>query len=165
MDFLALAQACAPNVAPATLQALVQTESNFQPLAIGIVGPVRLQRPARSVAEAVATAQWLLARGYRIDLGLGQINAANWARTGLPLADAFEPCKNLGVAAQMLSGHYQAARARIAGEQSALHAALSAYNTGSWTQGYANGYVQRVLSHAAAAPARPGPAQRTPGAP
>jgi len=38
MNFLALAIVCAPMVAPTTLQAIVKTESNFNPYAINING-------------------------------------------------------------------------------------------------------------------------------
>jgi type IV secretion system protein VirB1 len=152
MDFLALAQTCAPWVAPATLQAIVRTESAFEPLAIGINGGARLVRQPSSTAEAVATAEWLIARGYNIDLGLGQVNSRNLVKTGLRLEDAFDPCKNIAAAATILQWNYQAAQSRIQGEQSALQAALSAYNTGSFTRGLANGYVQKVIGNATPAP-------------
>ena len=147
MDFAALAHLCAPWVAPATMAALVKTESAFQPLAIAINGGAHLQRPAQTTEEAVVTAKWLIAQGYSIDLGLGQINSANLARTGLSVEDAFDPCKNLAAAAQILSWNYQAAKSTILGEQAALQAALSAYNTGSLSRGIANGYVNQVISN------------------
>lgn len=158
MDFLALVQTCAPWVAPATLQAIVRTESAFEPLAIGINGGAKLARQPSSTAEAVATAEWLIARGYNIDLGLGQVNSRNLAKTGLRLEDAFDPCKNIAAAATILQWNYQAARSRVQGEQSALQAALSAYNTGSFTKGMANGYVQKVINNAS-------PAQRASSTP
>ncbi|HBN8308897.1 TPA: transglycosylase SLT domain-containing protein [Pseudomonas aeruginosa] len=43
LDFMALAQQCAPTVAPQTMAAVVQVESSFNPYAIGVVGG-RLQR-------------------------------------------------------------------------------------------------------------------------
>ena len=157
MDFATLIESCAPWVAHATLAALVGTESAYQPWAIGINGGHTLTRQPRTQDEAVASAKTLIARGYNIDLGLGQLNSATLARIGLPVEQAFDPCTNIAVAATLLATHYDTARTRGMEEQAALHAALSAYNTGSMTRGFTNGYVQRVLRHAGPDPSGPFP--------
>ena len=90
MDFIALAQECAPWVAHETMAAIVRTESAFRPLAIGVNGGARLARQPENKAEAVATAEWLIANGYNIDMGLGQVNSANLRKTGLTVEDAFD---------------------------------------------------------------------------
>lgn len=150
LDFLALAQDCAPWVAPQTMAAIVKTESGFNPLSIGVNGGARLVRQPVDKAEAVSTAKWLIAVGYNIDLGLGQINSSNLSKVGLSVEDAFEPCKNVAVAAIILHDNYQSAKGKMKGEQAALLAALSAYNTGSFSKGFSNGYVQKVMNNAAA---------------
>jgi len=133
MDFLALSQECAPWVAPQTMAAIVKTESGFNPLSIGVNGGARLVRQPDNKAEAVATARWLIEKGYNIDLGLGQVNSSNLAKVGLSVEDAFEPCKNVAAAATILHGNFQAAKGKVQDDQAALHAALSAYNTGSFS--------------------------------
>lgn len=148
MDFISLAQECAPWVAHETLAAIVKHESAFRPLAIGVNGKGRLARQPENKEEAIATAKWLLANGYNIDLGLGQVNSSNLAKTGLTVEDAFEPCKNLAASAKILQWNYQNAVRKVPGEQAALQAALSAYNTGSLTAGFSNGYVQKVINNA-----------------
>lgn len=148
LDFIALAQQCAPLVAPQTMAAIVKTESAFRPLAIGVNKAGRLARQPKTVEEAVVTAKWLIDNGYNIDLGLGQVNSANLRKTGLTVNDAFDPCKNLAASAMILQGNYENASRRIVGKQAALHAAISAYNTGNFTAGFSNGYVQRVLNNA-----------------
>ena len=154
MDFIALAQECAPAVAHQTLAAIVKTESGFKPLAIGVNRGHRLERQPVNVEEAVVTAQWLIDNGYNIDMGLGQVNSANLKRVGLSVKDAFDPCKNLAAAASILQGNYEIAARQHANPQAALYAALSAYNTGSFTRGFENGYVQKVVGNAGvAAPA------------
>jgi type IV secretion system protein VirB1 len=150
MDFLALAQQCAPLVAPQTMAAIVRTESGFRPLAIGVNGGGRLVRQPETVEEAVVTAKWLIQSGYNIDMGLGQVNSSNLRRTGLTVEDAFDPCKNLAASAMILHGNYKDASRKIVGEQAALNAAISAYNTGNFTAGFSNGYVQRVVNNAGA---------------
>jgi type IV secretion system protein VirB1 len=139
-------------VAHQTLAAIVKTESAFRPFAIGVNGGAKLARQPETKAEAVATANWLLERGYNIDMGLGQVNSANLKKTGLSVEDAFEPCKNIAASASILLWNYQAASKKVQGEQAALHAALSAYNTGSFTKGFSNGYVQKVVGNAGGVP-------------
>lgn len=148
MDFVALVQECAPWVAHQTMAAIVKTESGFKPLAIGVNGGARLARQPESKQEAVTTANWLIANGYSIDLGLGQVNSANLAKTGLSVEDAFDPCKNISAAARILHGNFKVARTKVQGDQAALLAALSAYNTGSYSRGFDNGYVRRVVNNA-----------------
>lgn len=161
MDFNTLAAECAPWVAPSTLAAIVRTESRFKPLAIGVNGGARLERQPGNVEEAVATAKWLIANGYNIDLGLGQVNSANLAKTGLSVESAFDPCKNLAASATILQGNYRSASRRTSSEQAALHAALSAYNTGSFSRGFSNGYVQKVIGNAVGGTVSPIPLAKT----
>ena len=152
MEFLALAQQCAPLVAPQTMAAIVRTESGFRPLAIGVNGGAWLVRQPENVEEAVVTAKWLIGNGYNIDMGLGQVNSSNLRKTGLSVEDAFDPCKNLSTSAMILHGNYTLASRKIVGEQAALHAAISAYNTGNFHAGFSNGYVQRVVGNSGAMP-------------
>lgn len=148
MDFVSLAQQCAPTVAPQTLAAIVKSESSFRPLTIGVNGGRRLVRQPATVQEAVATARWLIAKGYNIDLGISQVNSANLRRAGLTVETAFDPCKNLAAGAGILQANYIDARRTYPTDQTALHAALSMYNTGNFTAGIANGYVQKVVANA-----------------
>lgn len=151
MDFVALAQQCAPQVAHQTMAAIVRVESGFRPLAINVNGGNTLERQPANKAEAVATARWLIDNGYSIDLGVGQVNSKNLARKGLTVEAAFDPCANLGAAASILEDFYLSARKQFPDEQTALRAAVSAYNTGSFSRGFDNGYVQKVVGNAAAA--------------
>jgi type IV secretion system protein VirB1 len=126
MDFLALADQCAAFVSPHTLEAIVKTESNFDPLKIGVNGGAKLQRQPVNIDEAVVTAQWLLKNGYNIDLGLGQVNSSNLNRVGLSVTDAFDPCKNLKAAGIIFNKSYQVAMQQYPEDQ-ALQVALSAF--------------------------------------
>ena len=146
MDFLALASDCASFVNPQTLEAIVKTESNYQPFSIGVNGGFRLERQPVNLEEAVVTAQWLFNNGYNIDLGLGQVNSSNLHRVGLTVHDAFDPCKNLKAAGTIFNTSYQAAMRQYP-EGQAFEAALSAYNTGNFIQGFENGYVQKVIDN------------------
>ena len=151
MDFDAMAQRCAPLVAPATARALVEVESGFDPLAMHVNGG-RLERQPRNMREAVATAVALRAAGWDFDLGLAQINVRNVDRFGMPLAQVFDPCANLRLMQRILMDCVMRAvqqRGRV--EQIALRDALSCYNTGNFREGFGRGYVGRIIRAARSA--------------
>jgi type IV secretion system protein VirB1 len=143
---LALASQCAPNVAPQTVAAVVQTESHRHPFALNVNGGS--QPPAQdNAASAAATAQRYIAAGYSVDLGLGQINSRNMRWLGLTWETVFDPCTNVAALGRVITANYSAA---IAGRdpQTALRVALSLYNTGSLSRGFSNGYVAKVVGNA-----------------
>lgn len=138
---VALAQQCAPSVAPETLVSVVHAESKFDTLAIGVnARGVRAEIPA-TAAAAARIARSLIAKGYNIDLGLGQINSANLRWLGLSVEDTFDPCRNLAAAARVLSSNFLNAARTQGSSDRAISVALSMYNTGSQARGFGNGYV------------------------
>ncbi|KFX78554.1 lytic transglycosylase domain-containing protein [Ralstonia solanacearum] len=154
VDFYTLAQQCAPGVHPTTLQAVVRTESGYNPYAIGVVGG-RLARQPKSRAEAVATAKALHAQGLNFSMGLGQVNKAHLARFSLNYESVFDACANLQAGARILQECYQRAVARLGADQ-ALSAAISCYYSGSFRRGFqvergGTSYVQRVAANATTA--------------
>jgi type IV secretion system protein VirB1 len=145
---LILAQTCAPAVAPETLISVAHVESRFDPLTIGVNGKAPKALHPATKAAAVRDARTLIASGASVDLGLGQINSRNLGWLGLSIEDAFDPCRNLAAAAQVLTTNYTAV-APAQDKQSALRVALSMYNTGDQARGFRNGYVQKVSAAAA----------------
>lgn len=139
---LSLSQACAPQVAPETLAAIAYAESRFNPIAIGVNRGPRPTRPPRDAAEAARVARGLLARGANLDLGVAQINSDNLDWLGLSVEAAFDPCRNLAAAGEVLRAGYRPIKG--ADPQAALRVALSRYNTGHPERGFRNGYVARV---------------------
>ena len=154
VDFNTLAQQCAPGVHPTTLQAVVRTESGFNPYAIGVVGG-HLARQPRTRAEAVSTAKALAAQGLNFSMGLGQVNKAHLPRFGLSYETVFDACANLQAGARILQECYQRALAQL-GPDRALNAAVSCYYSGNFNRGFqvergGTSYVQRVAANATAA--------------
>ena len=143
---LALASQCAPTVAPETVLAIIQTESNGEPFALNVNGG---RQPARqnNAADAAATARRYVAAGYSVDLGLGQVNSRNMRWLGLTWKTVFDPCTNVAALARVLTTNYNTVSARH-DPQTALRVALSMYNTGSQTRGFRNGYVAKVERNA-----------------
>ena len=146
--FLALTLACAPQVHSDTAHALVRVESGFNPWAIGVVGGALVRQP-RHRAEALATAQSLQAAGWSFSVGLGQINIGNFARLGLTLGSAFDPCTNLAAMQTVLGECYERAsrlHLRSPHAQAALHRAVSCYYSGNFSTGFRHGYVRKVVA-------------------
>lgn len=153
IEFLALAQQCAPAVAASTLAAIVRVESGFNPFAIGVVGG-QLERQPRNKAEAVATAKALHEGGWNFSIGAAQVNRHNLARMNLNYETAVDLCSNLRAGAQILQECFDRARGRGSEEQSAVRQALSCYYAGNFTRGFqadkpgGTSYVQRVVANA-----------------
>ena len=141
-EFGQLALRCGPSVAPSTLASIARTESGFEPLSINDNTTGTSGVPAtRDIAIQIASK--LLEAGHSVDIGIMQINSANFARFGLTLEGAFDPCKSVAAGAAVLAGGY-AGGATHEGQQSALRVAISRYNTGDAQRGFANGYVHKV---------------------
>lgn len=149
MDLPVLIEQCAPAVHPVTMHAIVEQESAGNPYAIGVNDSrARLTQQPATQKEAITVAKALLAEGYNIDMGLGQINSANMDWLDVTVAELFDPCSNLQAAARVLTENYQRALGDHKAGQEALKAALSMYNTGDATSGFSNGYVGEVINHA-----------------
>ena len=152
LDLMILAQQCAPTVAPQTMEAVAQVESNLNPYAIGVVGG-RLQRQPKSQAEALATAKALEANGWNFSVGVAQINRYNLPKYSITYEEAFEPCTNIRVGSKILEDCYTRALSRTEGDrQWALRSAFSCYYSGNFTRGFRPdkagepSYVQKVLA-------------------
>ena len=144
--FMALTALCAPLVHPLTAQAIVSTESAYNPNAIGVVAG-HLDRQPRHRDEAIATANALREAGWTFSVGLAQINVRNLDRFGMSLAEGFDACKNLQAMQRVLGDCYDQAAAED-GSQPALRRALSCYYSGTFTTGFRHGYVNRVVANA-----------------
>lgn len=102
-SFSALLERCAPGAPVEPLTALVRQASGFEPLVIGTDGRKPLTIQATSKPEAIELATELEIGEQRVWVGLAQIDSRQLKRLGISLADGFEPCTNIKVAAQLLN--------------------------------------------------------------
>lgn len=140
-----LARQCAPDIATEAVVPLVMTESGGDPLQINVNRGPRVH--ARSTVEGAAIVRRWMAAGYTVDVGLAQINSANFARLGASVEQVFDPCTNLKLAAIALRQDFGRATQFYTGLD-AISATYSLYNTGTMTRGVQNGYVGRVWTAA-----------------
>ena len=139
-----LIQACSPNMQVQVAQAIIKTESSFNQFAIGVNKGSKVHQP-RNYQEAVQTAKWLLANGANIDMGYAQINSSNLNWLGLSVEQVFQPCANLKA---MQTVYYHCFdRAGNTGLGTRMQRAFSCYNTGSFTKGFKNGYVNKATNN------------------
>jgi type IV secretion system protein VirB1 len=151
MNLLTLVMACAPFVSSNTMMAIISHESGGNPWALGVNGVHRFQKPV-DYPSAVAEAKRLIAKGASIDMGLMQINSRTMGNLGLTVEQVYDPCSNIYAGGVVLTRNYVKATQQFSDSQSALLAALSAYNTGNFRSGFKNGYVRLVLNQAQRSP-------------
>ena len=149
---IAMLQECAPEVAPVTMAAIVQTESSGWPWTIDVNGLPGGSMRFSTKQAAIAAATRYIRMGYKVDMGLAQVDSENLSWLGLSVQQAFNSCTNLRAAQRILVGAYQQAGAN--GTQS-LAGAFQAYNSGN-TRG--DGHYARVVYRQAGVevPAIPG---------
>ena len=148
---LTLAQQCAPNVNPHTMETLIAVESSGNPYAIGVVGTSLAEQP-QSLDEALEISRFLLDQGANISVGLGQINKNNFEGLGITLEEAFDPCTNLKASSTILTNCYERATDKLQEGQKALMAAFSCYYSNNFTRGFARegtrpSYVMKVAEN------------------
>ncbi|WP_199030757.1 lytic transglycosylase domain-containing protein [Ralstonia sp. ASV6] len=152
----ALLPVCAPLVHPLTMSKLVSVESGGKLYALADAGPkglpwkgvrekmVRSYFPA-SIDEAEAIVKRLIAANHIVAIGLSQVSSQNLSRLGLSVRQVLDPCTNLNAGSKILTEFYLNARKREPNDQQAILAAISAYNTGNFINGFTNGYVSKVV--------------------
>lgn len=127
VDFLDLAQTCAPFVASETLAGVVSLESRFAPFNIRINSGRPLKKQPASKAEAIEIATSLVAEHHDIQLGLGGIGVEELQKLKLSISDAFDPCLNLHATATLLDGYYRLAIKAGANPARAAQVMLQSY--------------------------------------
>ncbi len=148
IDLLFIAMCSTPGVHPETTREIIRHESGFEELALRInsdtvtIESLGLKKPATK-DEAAAIGRKLLDLKVNFDAGLMQVNTVNFKAQGLDPHSVFDPCKNIRAGTAILKTFYKSAKKSLGPGQEALKAALSAYNTGSHSDGFGNGYVEK----------------------
>ncbi len=148
----ALLEQCAPHVSPVLMQALVRTESAWQPFAIGMDRSQGTVSQPTTIKEAVATAIVLTAAGRKFSVGLAQIHVSYVSLYGMSWEQAFDACQNLGVGQKILWNFYHRASASGYSGMAAIWAALRGYNSGGVDRAISDDYANRIFAYMSTAP-------------
>ncbi len=138
---------CGPEVHPATTQAIVEVESDGNPLAIHDNDTGTSYAPSTR-SQAVEIASRLLARRRSIDIGLMQINSWHLRKKKIDYDSLFDPCFNIKTGTEILAAFYRHHRQRNPSDPPdlILLKSLSSYNTGTPYNG--TRYVAKILRKA-----------------
>ena len=150
----ALLDQCAPQVSPALMQALVRTESAWQPFAIGMDKAQGTVKQPASLPEAISTAKELAVAGRKFSVGLAQIHVSNIGLYGMTWEQAFDACQNLAVGQKILWNFYYRASASGYSGVAAIWAALRGYNSGNVGGTISDDYANRIFAYMSRAPAQ-----------
>ena len=148
--------ACAhPDAPPDLIAEIITVESAGDPWAVnvnGVAGEVQPTADGDSTDAVVAHVEASLKAGRSVDIGLMQVNGQHLGAAELSASQAFDPCTNIALGSEIFLRGYRPALAFHGDTALARQAALSAYNTGTFHRGFANGYVGRYASGSKAAP-------------
>ncbi|NTB05904.1 lytic transglycosylase domain-containing protein [Agrobacterium tumefaciens] len=156
---LDLIEQCAPRVDAGTMSAIVRTESSGHMFVLSDDGPRGLpwskrKHLIRSIypgtrEEAASIARRLISDGHLVGIGLTQVSSQHLPRLGISIEQLLDPCTNVSTGAGILHSLFVQAKGtgNYRNEDEALGAAVSAYNTGNFRDGFLNGYVRKVLAN------------------
>jgi hypothetical protein len=133
MDLVTLITACALNVEPKLMQALICKQSAGEPWSFSVPGE-SLPRVLPTRQDAVREAQATRPEGDRIRVGLTGLSTYSRSVTAV----RFAPCPNVAIAARQLTQLVE--RCNKASKPDPTYCAIAAYR-GSWDQpdiGFAN---------------------------
>jgi type IV secretion system protein VirB1 len=136
-DFLAVAQQCAINVEPAVMSAIVHTESNFNPYAIGVVNSA-IKQPTNHT-DAVKAVRLLRSQGKNFSVGLAQVNKINFKTYNMNERNMFDPCTNLRAGSSIFANCLKRADNQYGSKHSydgKLRLAMSCYYSGNFKTGF-----------------------------
>ncbi len=136
---LQLLQICASKVSPVTMSAIVEGESGGYPWTINVNGLPDGSMRFPNKQAAIHAATHYIRMGYKVDMGIAQVDSENLGWLHLSIPKAFDPCRNIHAAQTILLDAYHAAGG--AGVSS-LKGAFEAYNSGQVT---GDGHYAKVV--------------------
>lgn len=143
---LAIVDICKNQSVPSYIvRAIIKNESARNPLSINVnhKGKSLISYNPKTKEKAFQLAKSWINKGYTVDIGLMQFNSANFGSyPKYSIKDMLDPCKNIKVASTIYHRNFIAINKKYSFSQRVLMA-LSAYNTGSYTKGFKNGYVAK----------------------
>lgn len=143
MNFYALAQQCTNHFEEKQVViAIADTESSFNPFAIGLVGGA-VKQP-RNLQEAISTVRALQKAGRNYSVGLMQVNQSNFTKFGLTEANMFDPCNNIYAGASIFRNCFDKATKQFGSKYSydaKLRLAASCYYSGNFKTGFRQDFI------------------------
>jgi len=136
------------NVPTTIVKAIIKTESLNKKFAINVNrnGKSFVTFIPNKEEQAIKFASAFINAGFSVDVGLMQLNSNNFKELNTTLQEAIKPCKNIELATTIFYNFYKQTNPNI-NKLERLKLSLSAYNTGSFTNGFKNGYVDKYVKY------------------
>lgn len=146
MNILNMILICSPLIHHDTMNALVATESSYNPYSISIVNGKSLKKQPTTKADAIAILNDLDENNINYSVGIGQINKINFKKYNITGIDLLEPCLNLSIAQDILKECYKNS------PNLNVYEALSCYYSGNYQSGFkiekiGNSYIDRIINN------------------
>ena len=125
--FATLVERCASPAMAATLTAIVQQASSFEPflITLGERKPIRLQATDRN--EAIQLATEAAATGKPVRIGLGQLDREEMKLAGLTIATTFDACQHVAGLGRLFQVRFQTAIEDRGGSHKAAFDAIKSF--------------------------------------
>ncbi len=146
---MALIDECKHNEVPTKIvQAIIKEESSKNPFSININKDGRsiISYHPKTKKKAKLLAKYWIDKGYSVDVGLMQINSTNFKQYNLSLDRALNACTNIKVASTIYYKFFNSLNKNTP-LNTRIYKAFSAYNTGSYSRGFKNGYVAKYKKY------------------
>lgn len=142
--------ACGAMVHIETMNALVKTESSYNPYAIAVVNDEPIKQP-KTLEEAEQAIDWLEANNKNYSVGLGQVNKSNFKKYNTNGKALLNACHNIKISEQILAQCFKDSPNKSVAE------ALSCYYAGNYSYGFVkerigkkgekSAYIERVINN------------------
>lgn len=144
LDTLFIEQCKNINVPTQIVKAIIENESAKKPYAVNVNqdGKSLISFNPKSKEKAKEIAKSYIDKGFSVDIGYMQLNSDNFTRLNTNLDEALDPCKNIYFASTIFYNFYKKTDEQ-SNKLQRVKQSLSAYNTGSYTNGFKNGYVDK----------------------
>lgn len=144
LDTLFIEQCKNVNVPTQIVKAIIENESAKKPYAVNVNkdGKSLISFNPTTKDKAKEIAKSYIDKGFSVDIGYMQLNSDNFTRLNTNLDEALEPCKNIYFASTIFYNFYKNTSIED-NKIKRVKKSLSAYNTGSYINGFKNGYVDK----------------------
>lgn len=146
---MALINECKHNEVPVKIiRAIIKEESSKNPLSVNVNkdGKSLISYRPKNKQKAINIAKEWINKGYSVDIGLMQLNSDNLENFNISLDEAFNPCTNIKISSTIYHNFFKALKKKSSYKKR-IYQAFSAYNTGSYTKGFKNGYVKKYFKY------------------
>ncbi len=150
-DFAIIEECKVSTVPTIIVKSIMKVETAIDPLKINVnyKGKSLVSYKPKTKEDALKLAKEWINKGYTVDIGLMQFNSSNLKYyPDYTVKELFDPCINIKLSTSIYNNNFSSTNKKLPYSKRVLQS-LSAYNTGSFTKGFKNGYVAKYKPYLA----------------